>query len=184
MAVDTSHQLNQTTKMKLIDYYQDQFKEYFQQFVTPSLQGQGAGGGVMRLKAYYCDLTETVIAASRSEQEFGYPLLHLELPQVRFEEKSELLMVICDTTGVVLVNPTEDTPTAKNAALKTSRQIWDSIFSTLKRESVYKDMLLEFSLNGVKGEVVLPTFADRTIGYEFRFSVTFFGSGHVEEDED
>ena len=160
--------------MKLIDYYQDQFKEYFEQFVTPEVG----------LRAYYCDLIETVIAASRSEEEFGYPLLHLELPQVRFDEKSELLMIVFDTTGVVLVNPTEDTPAAKNAALQTARQIWDSIFSTLKRESVYKDMLLEFSLNGVRGEVVLPTFADRTIGYEFRFSVTFFGSGHVEEDED
>lgn len=165
--------------MKMIDHHFNTYKEYFEQFVTPSLQGQGAGGGV---KSYYCDLTETVIAASRSEENFGYPLLHLEHPQIRFEERSEMLMVHFDSVGVVLVH-CDDTPADKNAALALARQIWDTIFSRLKTDSIYKDVLIQFDMNNVKGETVLPTFADRCIGYEFRFTVTFWAQGYeIQED--
>ncbi|WP_428657576.1 hypothetical protein [Runella sp.] len=161
--------------MKLIDEHFETYKAYFEQFVTPEIG----------LKAYYCDFIETVMAASRSEESFGYPLLHLEYPQIRFEEKSEMLMVHFDSVGVVLVHADEDSPTAKAAAIKIARQIWDKIFSEMKKASVFKDILIEFSLNNVRGEVVLPTFVDRTYGYEFRFVLTFWAQGHLcDDDED
>lgn len=160
--------------MKLIDEHFEAYKAYFEQFVTPDIG----------LKACYCDFIETVMAASRSEESFGYPLLHLEFPQVRFEEKSEMLMVHFDSVGVVLVHADEDSPAAKAAAIKTARQIWDKLFSTMKKTSVYKDILIEFSMNNVRGEVVLPTFVDRTYGYEFRFVVTFWAQGHLCERDD
>lgn len=165
--------------MKLIDQHFNTYKEYFEQFTSPPLQ-QGEGGRGVR--SYYCDLIETVIAASRSEESFGYPLLHLEHPQIRFEERSEMLIVHFDSVGVVLVQ-CEDTPAAKNAAFATARQIWDTIFSRLKTDSIYKDILIQFDLNNVKGETVLPTFVDRCIGYEFRFTVTFWAQGYeIQED--
>lgn len=161
--------------MKLIDQHYDTYREYFEQFVSPEVG----------LKSYYCDLIETVITASRSEDAFGYPLLHLEYPQVRFEERSEMLLVHFDSVGVILVRAEEDTPEGKYLALKTSRQLWEKIFSKLKKESVYKDILLEFNMNNVRGEVILPTFVDRTYGYEFRFTVTFWAQGHLcDEDDD
>ena len=166
--------------MKLIDQHFNTYKAYFEQFVaSPPQQVEGAGG----VRSYYCDFVETIIAASRSEESFGYPLLHLEHPQIRFEERSEMLIVHFDSTGVVLVRCEEDTPAAKNAALATARQIWDVIFSKLKSESVYKDILIQFDLNNVRGETVLPTFVDRTIGYEFRFTITFWAEGHIQNED-
>lgn len=162
----------------MIDDHFETYKAYFEQFVSPNVDAQPP-----LLKAYYCDLIETVIAASRSEESFGYPLLHLELPQIRLEERSEMLLVHFDSVGVVLVHVEEDTPASKNAALKTARQIWDTIFSKLKTESVYKDILIQFDLANVRGEAVLPTFADRTMGYEFRFTVTFWAEGHIQNED-
>ena len=159
--------------MKLIDQHFNTYKSYFEQFVNTQ---EG-------VRSYYCDFVETIIAASRSEDSFGYPLLHLEHPQIRFEERSEMLIVHFDSAGVVLVRCDEDTPVAKNAALTTARQIWDVIFSKLKSESVYKDILIQFDLNNVRGETVLPTFVDRTIGYEFRFTVTFWAEGHIQNED-
>lgn len=118
--------------MKMIDAHFETYKQYFEQFVNAPIPTG------ISLKSYYCDLIETVIAASRSEDSFGYPLLHLELPQVRFEERSEMLMVHFDSTGVILVHADEDSPVAKNAALKNARQIWDLIFSTLKKSLFIK----------------------------------------------
>lgn len=163
--------------MKMIDDHFETYKQYFEQFISPPLL---VGEGV---RSYYCDLIETVIAASRSDDGFGYPLLHLELPQIRLEERSEMLLVHFDSVGVVLVHVEEDTPTGKNAALKTARQIWDTIFSKLKTESVYKDILIQFDLGNIRGEAVLPTFADRTMGYEFRFTVTFWAEGHIQNED-
>lgn len=153
------------------------YKEYFEQFTQPSLTGEAG------IKGYYCDLTETVIAASRSDSAFDYPLLHLEYPQVRFEERSEMLIVHFDSVGVILVRASEDSPEAIRAAFKTSRQLWDTIFSTLKTDSVFKDLLIQFDFGSVRGETVLPTFVDRTYGYEFRFTLTFWAEGHLQDED-
>lgn len=163
--------------MKLTDELFETYKEYFEQFTQPSLTGE------VSLKAYYCDLTESVIAASRSDSAFAYPLLHLEYPQIRFEERSEMLIVHFDSVGVILERAVEDSPEAIRAAFKTARQLWDAIFSKLKTDSVFKDLLIQFDFGNVRGETVLPTFVDRTYGYEFRFTVTFWAEGHIQDND-
>lgn len=151
--------------MQLTDYYMTQLRQLFQQFV---------GDQPNQVKCLYIDLIETVMAASRSDEGFGYPLLHLEYPRIRFEERSEMLTVIFDCVGVILVRADEDTAAAKQAAIQASRHIWDHIFYQLRKEAIYKDdYMVEFTLNNVTGEVVLPTFTDRTYGYEYRFNILF-----------
>lgn len=148
---------------------QTPYERYFAQF-----KGEHTG-----IASFYCTATESVIAASRSEDNFDYPLLHSELPTISIKGNRENVLTWFQAPLFILLKPESGTITDIDDTFKKARKIANHIVMKLYNDHIEKYAtaeMLEFDINTVSMEPVRSLWSDNALGYELNLKVGFYTS--------
>jgi hypothetical protein len=151
------------------------YETYFAQF-----QGQHTG-----IASYYCTSTESVIAASRSEDKFKYPLLHSDLPTISIKGNRENIIAWFQAPLFILIQPTSGEIVDVDQAFAKARKIANHIVLKLLADHISKDgdaAALEFPIDSVHMEPVRSLWSDNAVGYELNLKVGFYMSTCLNDD--
>ena len=150
------------------------YQTYFSQF-----KGEHTG-----IASYYCTSTESVIAASRSADEFAYPLLHSDLPTISIKGNRENLITWFQAPLFILLQPTSGDIEDIDFAFATARKIANHIVLKLYADHINKEgsaTTLEFDINTVNMEPVRSLWSDNAVGYELNLKVGFYTSVCIDD---
>jgi hypothetical protein len=148
---------------------QTPYERYFAQFKGPHT-------GIV---SYYCTATESVIAASRSEDAFDYPLLHSELPTISIKGNRENVLTWFQAPLFILLQPESGSIADIDDTFRKARKIANHIVMKLYADHIAKDdyaAMLEFDINTVSMEPVRSLWSDNAVGYELSLKVGFYTS--------
>lgn len=151
------------------------YKAYFSQF-----KGEHTG-----IKAYYCTSTESIIAASRSDDAFEYPLLHSELPTISLKGNRENVITWFQAPLYILIKPLSGDTADVDGAFETARKMANHIVLKLFNDNIDKYAtaeMLEFPIDSVHMEPVRSLWSDNAVGYELNLKVGFYTSTCLNED--
>jgi len=151
------------------------YEAYFSQF-----KGEHTG-----IKAYYCTSTESIIAASRSDDAFHYPLLHSELPAISLKANRGNVITWFQAPLYILVKPASTGTADFDDAFEQARKLANHIVLKLYNDHINKDdeaELLEFPMDSVNMEPVRSLWSDNAVGYELNLKVGFYTSTCLNED--
>lgn len=148
---------------------QTPYERYFAQFKGPHTG----------IASFYCTATESVIAASRSEEAFDYPLLHSELPTISIKANRETVITWYQAPLFILLKPLSGSIADIDEAFQNARKIAHHIVLKLYGDNIEKYAtaeMLEFDINTVSMEPVRSLWSDNAVGYELNLKVGFYTS--------
>jgi len=154
---------------------QAQYESYFSQFL-----GEHTG-----IAAYYCTSTESVIAASRSEDAFKYPLLHSDLPTISIKGNRENIIAWFQAPLFILLQPASGDIADIDDTFAKARKIANHIVLKLLADHINKGgdaAALEFPIDSVSMEPVRSLWSDNAVGYELNLKVGFYISMCLNDD--
>ena len=151
------------------------YERYFSQF-----KGEHTG-----IASFYCTPTESVMSASRSADEFQYPLLHSDLPSISIKGNRETIISWFQAPLFILVKPVSGDIADVDDAFMQARKIANNIVLKLHADHINRDgdaTWLEFPIESVNMEAVRSLWSDNAVGYELNLKVGFHISTCLNED--